>query len=177
MGNYYNLPVYINVGLSDSKIPDAQGGMEAGITLVCGAMAGADIFGHLGISGADQGTLLSMLMMQHEIIGYVERIMQGVEVTDEKLGLDVIESGIKEGSFFAEEHTVRNFREELWFPDLLDRNFWENWYNAGKKDMMNRCKEKLDQIFKEHRTTPLDDSTLKDMDKLLKDARKHLSKE
>ena len=55
MGKFYGLPVYINVGLTDSKIPDAQAGLEAGITLACGAMAGADIFGHLGICGVDQG--------------------------------------------------------------------------------------------------------------------------
>ena len=54
LGHSYGLPVYINVGLTDSKLPDAQAGLEAGITLACGAMAGADIFGHLGICGADQ---------------------------------------------------------------------------------------------------------------------------
>jgi trimethylamine--corrinoid protein Co-methyltransferase len=46
LGKSYGLPVYINVGLTDSKIPDAQAGLEAGVTLACGAMAGADIFGH-----------------------------------------------------------------------------------------------------------------------------------
>ncbi len=55
LGKSYGLPVYINVGLTDSKLPDAQAGLEAGISLACGAMAGADIFGHLGICGADQG--------------------------------------------------------------------------------------------------------------------------
>ncbi len=176
MGKHYNLPVYINVGLSDSKIPDAQGGIEAGITLVCGAMAGADIFGHLGIAGVDQGTSLAMLMMQHEIIGYVERIMQGVEISDEKFGIEVIEGAIHEGSFIAEEHTVKHFRQELWFPELLDRNFWENWASKGKKDMMSRCKEKKDRILKEHIPQPLDNETQKDVNKLLKDAKKHLSK-
>ena len=45
MGKFYKLPVYINVGLTDSKTVDAQAGLEAGITLACGAMAGADILG------------------------------------------------------------------------------------------------------------------------------------
>ena len=31
MGKHYGLPVYINVGLTDAKVPDAQAGMEAGI--------------------------------------------------------------------------------------------------------------------------------------------------
>ena len=74
LGKSYGLPVYINAGLTDSKIPDAQAGLEAGVTLACGAMAGADIFGHLGICGVDQASSLDMLVMQHEIIGYVERL-------------------------------------------------------------------------------------------------------
>ena len=56
MGKSYGLPVYINVGLTDSKRPDAQAGLEAGVTLALGAAAGADVFGHMGISGVDQAS-------------------------------------------------------------------------------------------------------------------------
>ncbi len=176
MGKYYNLPVYINVGLSDNKLPDAQGGLEAGITLVCGVMAGADIFGHLGICGVDQGSSLLMLMMQHELLGYVERIMQGIEITDEKLGLKVIERARQKGDFLAEDHTVRHFRQELWFPELLDRNFWEKWVNGGKKDMSIRCKEMKDKLLREHTPMPIKDDTLKAVNRLLKDSKKQLTK-
>jgi trimethylamine---corrinoid protein Co-methyltransferase len=175
MGKFYDLPVYINVGLTDSKIPDAQAGIEAGITLACGAMAGADIFGHLGISGVDQATSLSMLVMQHEIIGYVERLLQGVDVTDETLGLDVITRGMAAGSFLAEEHTVRHFRRELWFPQLLDRRFFEAWLNDGHKDMAARCREMKDRILREHVPTAMDDDLLKAVDRICDDARRHLS--
>lgn len=51
-------------------------------------MPGTDIFGHLGISGVDLGSSLIMLLMQHEIIGYIERMMQGIELNDETLGID-----------------------------------------------------------------------------------------
>ena len=175
MGKFYNLPVYINVGLTDSKTVDAQAGLEAGITLACGAMAGADIFGHLGISGVDQGTSLAMLVMQHEIIGYVERMLRGVEVTDEKLGLDTIERAKDQGSFLAEEHTVRHFREELWFPQLLDRNFWDAWATAGREDMATRCRAMKDQLLRDHVPTPMDDDTRKSVDQLVQDARSHLA--
>ena len=91
MGKHYGLPVYINVGLTDSKRPDAQARMEAGITLALGAAAGADVFGHMGICGVDQATSLDMLVLQNEIIGYVESTMREVSFSDEALGLDVVE--------------------------------------------------------------------------------------
>ena len=128
LGKRYGLPVYINVGLADAKVPDAQAGMEAGITLAAGAAAGADIFGHLGICGVDQATSLNMLIMQHELIGYVERMMAWIEVSAETLAVDVIEEvALGSRNFLAEEHTVRHFRKEHWFPELLDRQFFDPW--------------------------------------------------
>jgi trimethylamine--corrinoid protein Co-methyltransferase len=176
MGKRYGLPVYVDVGISDSKIQDAQAGLEAGITLACGAMAGADIFGSFGSSGEDQGTSLLMLMIQHELIGFMERLMKGIQVSDEKIGIHVIENARKEGSFLAEEHTLKHFREELWFPRLSDRNFWEKWYLGGGKDMRTRCREEKDRLLKTHTPEPLDGDTEKEIDLLVKDAKKHLSK-
>jgi len=174
LGKHYNLPVYINVGLTDSKVPDAQAGLEAGMTLLCGAMAGADIFGHLGICGVDQATSLAMLLMQHEIIGYVERVMRGFEIDDETLGIDTIRQVGHDGTFLAAEHTLRHFREELWFPQLLDRQFWPNWVEAGAADMHQRCVEEKDRILRDHEPEPLDPDVEREIDKIVANARKHL---
>jgi trimethylamine--corrinoid protein Co-methyltransferase len=174
LGKHYGLPVYINVGLTDSKIPDAQAGMEAGITLICGALAGADIFGHLGICGVDQASSLVMLTMQHELLGYVERIMRGVEVSDETLGLDVIRSVGHDGTFLDQMHTVQHFRQELWFPQLLDREFWPNWVDHGASTMYDRCIALKDRILREHVPEPLDEDTTKEIDKIVDAARRHL---
>jgi len=174
MGKFYQLPVYINVGLTDSKVPDAQAGLEVGVTLACGAMAGADIFGHLGISGVDQASSLLMLMMQHEAIAYVERMMRGIEITDDKIGLDAVERGLRDGSYLADEHTVRHFREELWFPDLLDRQYFEAWFQDGRKTMAERCRERKQDILAGHVPTPLEEDTEREVAKVLQSARKHL---
>jgi len=175
LGKYYELPVYINVGLTDSKVLDAQAGLEAGTTLVCGALAGADIFGHFGICGVDQGASLVTLMMQHELLGYVERIMQGIEVSDEKLGLDVIRSVGWEGTFLAEKHTARHFRDELWFPQLLDRDYWSNWVEQGASTMYERCVALKDRLLREHTPELLEEDTDKEIGEILSAARKHLA--
>ncbi|HOT49429.1 MAG TPA: trimethylamine methyltransferase family protein [Candidatus Hydrogenedentes bacterium] len=175
MGKHYGLPVYINVGLTDSKIPDAQAGIEAGITLVCGALAGADIFGHLGISGVDLGTSLPMLVMQHEIIGYVERILRGIAFDDDALGFDTIRKVGPGGNYLAEEHTALHFQSELWFPQLLDRNFWEPWRELARKDMLSRCRAMKDDLLANHACEPLPGDVQRDVDRLLADARRILT--
>jgi len=155
MGKHYGLPVYINVGLTDSKRPDAQAGLEAAATLVLGAAAGADIFGHMGISGVDQASSLDMLTLQDEIIGYVESVLRPIEVSDEALGLDVIEAAGPGGSFLDSEHTVRRFRRELWFPRLLDRQFYQAWKDGGGEGAEDRCRRRKEQILATHRVEPV----------------------
>jgi trimethylamine--corrinoid protein Co-methyltransferase len=175
IGNHYDLPVYINVGLTDSKVPDAQAGIEAGITLTLGALAGADIFGHLGISGVDQAASTVMLMMQHEIVSYIERLMRGFEVTDETLGLDVVRDVGHDGNFLGEMHTLRHFREELWFPKLLDRAFWSNWIEEGATKMHERCIAAKDALLRSHQPTPLDTATARELDRIVDTARRDLA--
>ncbi|MDF1515399.1 MAG: trimethylamine methyltransferase family protein [Anaerolineae bacterium] len=174
MGKYYQLPVYINVGLTDSKIPDAQAGLEAGVTLTCGVLAGADIFGHLGISGVDQGASLSMLLLQHEMIGYIERIVRGFEVNPETLAVDVIRDVGHDGQFLGEMHTARHFRNELWFPQLLDRAYWVNWLEDGATTMQDRCVARKNDILASHTPEPLDKDVVSELDQILDAARQSL---
>jgi trimethylamine--corrinoid protein Co-methyltransferase len=174
MARFYQLPVYINVGLTDSKLPDAQAGLESGVTLACGAMAGADIFGHLGICGADQGASLAMLVLQHEAIGYVDRLLQGIEINDDSLGLDVIAEGIRAGSFLGLEHTRDHFRRELWFPRLFDRRYWEAWNADGRTDTASRCNAEKERILREHQPAAMSREQERDVDRLIDDAQRHL---
>jgi len=172
MGKHYGLPVYINVGLTDAKIPDAQAGLECGITLAYGAAAGADIFGHLGIAGVDQATDLDMLVLQHEAIGYVERLMRGVTVNDEKLAVELVAELGPGGTFIDQMHTVEHMREELWQPRILDRNYWDTWENAGRTDARQRAREYREELMDAYEPCGLPDDVEKEVAKVLAAARR-----
>jgi len=174
MGKRYGLPVYINVGLTDSKTVDAQAGLEAGVTLVCGALAGADIFGHLGICGVDQATSLDMLMMQHELIGYIERMMRGIRVDPETIALEVLAEVGPGGRFIDHEHTAAHFRQELWFPRLLDRQFYDAWVGGGSQTMADRCRREKERLLAAHQVEPLPDDVAREIDRVVGAARRQL---
>ena len=174
LGKSHGLPVYINVGLSDSKRPDAQAGIESGITLMLGAAAGADIFGHMGISGVDQAASLDMLILQHEIIRYANSVMRELDLSDEAFAMDdIIEQG-PGGSFLGTDHTVSHFRQELWFPQLLDRQYYQAWMDSGAKSMEDRCREKKETILKNHKPVPMPADLEKEVNKVVAEAKKEL---
>ena len=174
MGRHYGLPVYINVGLTDSKCVDAQAGLEAGATLLMGALAGADIFGHMGIAGVDQASSLEMLVFQHEVIDYVERVLRTFAVDDETLALDVIDAVGPGGTFIAEEHTVAHFRREVWQPQVLDRQYWAPWEAGGRRDTRQRVRERLEALLDAYQPHPLADDVERECRRIVADARQRL---
>ena len=155
MGKHYKLPVYVNVGLTDSKRPDAQAGLEIGLTLMLAAAAGADIFGHMGICGVDQGSSLDMLVLQNEAISYVESVMRDIDFSDDAFGLNVMEEVGPGGTFIDQMHTVNHFRRELRFPRLLDRRFYQAWLDGGAEDTERRCVETRQRLLSSHEVEPL----------------------
>jgi trimethylamine--corrinoid protein Co-methyltransferase len=174
MGKHYGLPVYINVGLTDSKTVDAQAGLESAASLLMGVLAGADIFGHMGISGVDQASSLDMLVFQHEVIEYVERIARGFAVDAEHLALDVIDEVGPGGVFIDQEHTVRHFREEIWVPTILDREYWPQWEKTCRPDTARRTREKLLALLQAYQPCPLPDSADRDVTRIIGDSRRYL---
>lgn len=177
MGKSYGLPVYINVGLTDAKRPDAQAGLESGMTLVLGAAAGADIFGHMGICGVDQASSLDILVLQNEIIGYVESIMREIDFGDEALGIEVIQEVSAGGTFIDHEHTAAHFRKELWFPKLLDREYFQAWKDKGSMSTEDRCHLRKEDILATHEAEPISAELEKTLDEIVAAARRELMKQ
>jgi len=176
MGKHYGFPVYINVGITDSKRPDAQAGLEIGATLVGGAAAGADIFGHMGMSGVDQAASLDILVLQHEAISYVESVLREIEFSDETFALGEIEAVANgEKTFLDREHTVRHFRRELWFPTLLDRQSYQGWMDGGALSMEDRCRQRKEHILRTHSPDPVSPELEQALDEIVAAAKRELA--
>jgi len=176
MGRFYGFPVYVNVGLTDAKTLDAQAGTEKGLTMMLGALAGADMFGHAGICGTDHAAGLEWLLADHELMGYVKRVARGFDVTTETLASEVVESVGPAGSFLAEEHTVRHFRNELWLPGAAwTRQTWDAWASEGRRTMGDRLRNEVKRVLTEHTADPIDESLAAEIDNIVEVARRQLS--
>jgi trimethylamine--corrinoid protein Co-methyltransferase len=174
IGKSYGLPVLVNSGLTDSKLVDAQAGLEKGMTFLLGALAGANSFCHMGICGADQGASLTQLVVDDEMIGYCKRMLKKFTITEETLAVEAIRRVGVGGNFLADDHTIAHFRKELWFPDMWDRQKFDSWYNSGAKSMSDRAFEKQQRILTDHHPGPIEEKLGKEIDKILSSARKDL---
>ncbi len=174
VAKWYGFSVGVNVGLTDSKLSDVQDGLERGTSLLLGAMAGADIFGHMGIVGADQGASLAQLIIDNEMAGCLRRIMKGFKINEETLAFEAVKRVDIGGHFLEDEHTLRHFREEFWFPSLFDRDNWDSWKKKGSKSILEKAIQRKEEILKNHILKPLNQSIVDQIDEIVKEADKNI---
>ena len=175
MAQSYGFPVYINVGLTDAKVPDAQAGIEKSATLLLGAQAGADTFGHCGICGTDHAGSLLWLYMDNELGHYLKRILRGFDVTAETLAEDVIEVVGPAGNFLAEEHTVNHFLHELWLSGpAWTRQSWDGWQQKGSQTFADSARDLVKTILAEHEPDPIDPGLAREIDRIVDSAKTEL---
>jgi trimethylamine--corrinoid protein Co-methyltransferase len=178
MAKYYGFPVYVNVCLTDAKVPDAQAGAEKGTSLLLAALGGADTFGHCGICGTDHAGSLVWLVLDNEIMEYVKRIARGFEVDAGMIAADVVNNVGPGGNFLAEEHTVKHFRKELWLAgSAWTRQSWDGWANSGKLSMADRLRNQVKEILSSHEPEPLETGLTKEIDAIVKAAERELGSE
>lgn len=170
----YDFPAGINVGITDSNLPDFQNGLERGMTLLLGVLAGADTFGHMGVVGTDQGASLAELIINNEMIGYLRRIMRGFDINDETIAFEVIRRVGVGGHFLEDKHTLKHFRKELYVPGLFERNNWELWKEKGGSSILERAIKKKEELLKEHKTEPLNQDIADRIDEIVKEADKDI---
>ena len=152
IAQHLELPLYNSSGISDSKLPDAQAGLEKGITGLAAALAGANYIHH------SAGFLESLLTVAYEqfvidndINGEIMRLLRGIEVTPEALSLDVIDEVCKgPGHFLGHPQTLSRMTSEYLYPKLLDRDSRDDWEQKGGRDLREAARARARQILAEH---------------------------
>ena len=169
LAHYYGLPVFGLAGASDSKIPDQQAAAEASLSMLIEAFYGVNLIHDVGYLESGKCNSLEQLVICDEIINYIKRFMQGVEVNDETLALDLIHQVGHKGDFLGNKHTRQYFRKD-WYPNLFDRVTYEAWEKAGNKSLQERANERVEYILKNHQPEPLPVDIQQAIDRIVSEA-------
>jgi trimethylamine--corrinoid protein Co-methyltransferase len=155
VAKWLGLPMFSTAGCSDSKVLDQQAAIEAAMSVTVAALSGANLIHDVGYLESGLLGSFDMLVMSNEVIGMAKRILSGVTVTPETLAVDVIERVGPGGHYLTEEHTRQHFREELWFPTLMDRQMRRGWEAGGEKTMAERVRARVKDILEHHEPLPI----------------------
>jgi len=172
LGRHYGLPVWSTGGCSDAKVLDQQAASEAMITLFTAAESGANLVHDLGFLDFGLTGSLELVVMCDEFASMLERVLGSLEVTDESLALDVIREVGPGGNFITRRHTLKRYKEEHWFPTIIDRWASERWKDRGSKSLSDVANERVRAILVRHSPAELSGDVAKQIEDIIRQAEK-----
>lgn len=112
---------------SVAKHPDTQAACERTGSVLWQALLGARGFGGVGQLSVDEVFSPQQVIIDGEILRYVERLVKGLELDSGPADpIELIREGVEQGHFLTVEDTVARYRDFHHFPDLF-----RHW-NAGR---------------------------------------------
>lgn len=154
LAQHYGLPIFGLGGASDSKVPDEQAAAEIAFSLLIESLAGSHLIHDVGYLEGGLTNSIEMITMANELIAWVKRFLEPIEVDAETLALDTIEEVGHKGDFLGLEHTLNHYRED-WYANLFNRQNFDNWSAAGGSTLRERAQKKVETILQEHTPEPL----------------------
>lgn len=172
ISEYYGCPSGVHGGKTDSCFINVQTGIEKAMSTVFPVLAGAVGIGTIGHLENAVTFSPCQLVIDNEVVRYMRRTLQPIEVNDNTLALDVIRKVGIGGNYFAEEHTLKNFRNEQFFSDLFETLPWSQAHTQGVKGMENKAFETALALWEKKPEPVLNTDQIKDIDKIVTRARK-----
>ena len=154
-----NMPTHTYLGATDSKLVDAQAGLESGITAMIGALSGINMISGSGMLDFLACHSAEKLVIDAEGIAMAKRMVMGVRQHTETLATGFYDEKInfKGGDFLKQKITLKLFREEQHLPSsIIDRDSTRAWKAAGSLDAFGRAKLRVNELLASYRRPELD---------------------
>jgi trimethylamine--corrinoid protein Co-methyltransferase len=150
--NHYGFITSVACGMTDSKTMDAQAGYEKAITATALALAGGNLVAaYPGIVGSLIGHSFEGMMIDNDMLGSVQRLLRGIEVTEETLSYKIIEDTVfGAGHYLNQPQTLAVMQTEYLYPEIADRRSPGEWEATGRQDIYELAHERVKGILSSH---------------------------
>jgi trimethylamine--corrinoid protein Co-methyltransferase len=177
LARHYGLPYRGSGGLNNSKLPDAQASYETQMSLWPAVMAHANIILHsAGWLEAGLVCSLEKFIIDVEGLAVMQRIMDGLEISDDTLALDMIAAVGPGGHHFGTPHTLARYRSEHYQPVVSDRQGFQNWQDNGALDAAQRANAIAKQLLAVYEPPPMDIGVAEALNEYVARRREELAK-
>ncbi len=158
-----NMPTHTYLGATDSKLVDAQAGLESGISAMVGALSGINMISGSGMLDFLACHSAEKLVLDAEGIAMAKRMIGGVKLHTDTLATGFYDDKInfKGGDFLKQKATMQLFREEQHLPSsVIDRDSTRAWKAACSLDAFERCKLRVKELLASYKRPEIDPEKL-----------------
>ncbi len=173
----YKMPTIMGAcGPMASKQPDAQFGYEKAIACTLGALAGGTVINAIGGLHGELSFHPIVAVLDNDMAGMIGRFLEGMNVSEETLAIDLIEKvGPIPGFFLGQPHTREWWKKEQFVPDVFDQLSYAEWNAGGRKSAFDNAKAKVEEIVANYEHTLPEDKEA-ELDRVWQDAWKYYKK-
>jgi len=156
LGRHMGLPAMCSAVGTDAKGFGLQAGVERATLGLSAALAGAERVGGLGWLDNCNTFSPEMLVLDCEMAEATRRFLAGALVDEETLALDVIEKVGPAGHFLETEHTLRHFRDAVWYPTLWGRSAQQPSAQDSEDEALRaRTRARIRELLESHQPPPI----------------------
>lgn len=167
MGKFYGLPTGGGANITDSLSLDSQSGAELLATSLLPALSDINMAQGMGLLAGMNAASSDVLIVASEIANYVKHIRNGINVDMSSVGYDLIEKIGPSGNYLGDDHTLFNFKKELWTRTIFDcspvREGKTEHHKTGMLAMIKKKKAKLLSNYKRPECPEDAESVLEDI--------------
>jgi len=168
IGKHFGIPTQAYIGLSDAKMLDAQAGLETSMGATLAALAGINNISGPGMLDFESCFSLEKLVVDNEICGMTQRLVQGIEPKDDFPALPHFKELLQEGHLLISDHTRKHLKNEIYFPGpTIDRANRSRWQEEGSLTIGERARSEITRLLTEAEPVQLSDDVKNEMTQLM----------
>lgn len=158
VGKSMSIPTHTYLGGSDSKLVDAQAGLENGMAILVGALSGINMISGSGMIDSLLCMSPEKLVIDAESISMARRLLQGIATPTETLATGFYEGvNFKGGDFLKQRITLQLFQKEQHLPGpVIDRDSMRGWKDSGSLDAFARAHLEVNKLIANYQLPSLD---------------------
>lgn len=159
VGKSLGMPTHTYLGATDSKLVDAQAGLESGVSAMIGALSGINMISGSGMLDFLACHSAEKLVIDAEGIAMAKRMIEGVKIHTETLATGFYDDKInfRGGDFLKQKITMQLFRKEQHLPsNIIDRDSMRGWKESGGLDAFGRAKVRVKELLASYTKPDLD---------------------
>ncbi len=161
-----NVPLRLGGALTAAKTADAQAAQESADSLMPALLCGANFILHA--AGWLEGGLVmgyEKFVIDCDHLGMMHVFMNGLTLDDNAFALDAFREVGPGKHFLGSAHTMANYQTAFHEPELSDSDSFEQWRDAGEKDIQARAHARWQAMLAAYEAPPIDpaiDEALRD---------------
>jgi trimethylamine--corrinoid protein Co-methyltransferase len=106
------------------------------------------------------GCSFEAMVIDNDMLGTIQRMLKGVEVSDETLSFEVIKDVVRgPGHYLGHPQTLSLMETEYLYPELADRTSQVEWQDAGSADILEAARARVREILSTHYPSYIDPAT------------------